>query len=100
MLTLVLEPLSFSAVLGDLVVLSPSLSLSSEFKYLRREITADVKKQHDLYVKNLVGDIKANPRDFYRYINSQMKDTQGYPSFKQAKWQRFGRVRVGTGRGI
>ena len=41
------------------------------------EIKAGVKKQHDLYVNNLVGDIKANPRDIYRYINSQKKDTQG-----------------------
>ena len=31
-------------------------------------------QQHDLYVNNLVGDIKANPRDFYQYINSQEKD--------------------------
>ena len=29
----------------------------------------------DLYVNNLVGDVKTNPRDFYRYINSQKKDT-------------------------
>ena len=36
-----------------------------------------MKKQHNLYVNNFVGDIKANPRDFYRYINSQKKDTQG-----------------------
>ena len=35
--------------------------------------------QHDLYVNNLVGDVKANPRDLYRYINSQKKDTQGIP---------------------
>ena len=27
-----------------------------------------------MYVNNLVGDVKANPRDFYRYINSQKKD--------------------------
>ena len=40
---------------------------------LRMEIKADVKKQHDLYVNKLVGDIIANPRDFYRYINSQKK---------------------------
>ena len=33
----------------------------------------DVRKQHDLYVNNLVGDVKANPGDFYRYINSQKK---------------------------
>ena len=46
---------------------------------MRREIKADVKKQHNLYVSNLVGDIKANPRDFYRYKNGQKKDTQGIP---------------------
>ena len=28
-------------------------------------------------MNNLVGDVKANPRDFYRYINSQQKDIQG-----------------------
>ena len=50
---------------------------SSKFETLRREIKADVRKQHDLYANNLVGDVKANPRDFYRYINSQKKDTQG-----------------------
>ena len=38
---------------------------------------------HDLYVKNLVGDVKANPRDFYRYINSKKKDTQGIPPLKR-----------------
>ena len=37
----------------------------------------------DLYVNNLVGDIKANPRDFHRYINSQKKDTQGIPPLKR-----------------
>ena len=47
---------------------------------LRRKIKADVRKQHDLYVNNLVDDVKANPRDFYRYINSQKKDTEGIPS--------------------
>ena len=47
--------------------------LRSKFETLRKEIKADVRKQHDLYVNNLVGDVKANPRDFYRYINSQKK---------------------------
>ena len=28
---------------------------------MRREIKADVKKQHDLYVNNMVGDIKLIP---------------------------------------
>ena len=31
----------------------------------------------------MVGDIKANPRDFYRYINDQKKDTQGIPPHKR-----------------
>ena len=48
----------------------------SKFETLRREIKADIKKQHDQYVNNVVGDIKANPRDFCRYIHSQQKDTQ------------------------
>ena len=48
-----------------------SSKLRSKFETLRREIKADVRKQHDSYVNNLVGDVKANPRDFYRYINSQ-----------------------------
>ena len=57
--------------------------LRSKFETLRREVKAEVRKQHDLYVNNLVGDVKANPRDFYRYINSQKKDTQGIPPLKR-----------------
>ena len=34
-------------------------------------------------MNNLVGDVKANPRDFYRYINSQKKDTQGISPLKR-----------------
>ena len=60
-----------------------SSKLRSKFETLRREIKADVKKQHDLYVSNLVGNIKANPRDFYRYKNGQKKDNQGIPSLKR-----------------
>ena len=37
----------------------------------------------ELYVNNLVGDVEANPRDFYRYINSQKKDVQGIPPLKK-----------------
>ena len=59
-----------------------SSKLRSKFETLRREIKADVRKQHDLYVNNLVGDVKANPRDFYRYINSQKKDTQVFHPWK------------------
>ena len=63
-----------------------SAKFRSKFESLRKEIKADIRKQHDLYVNNLVGDVKANPRDFYRYINSQKKDTQGSPVEKE-KWK-------------
>ena len=55
-----------------------SKKLRSKFETLRREIKDDVRKQHDLYVNNLVGDVKANPRDFYRYINNQKKIQSRY----------------------
>ena len=48
---------------------------------MRREIKGGVRKQHDLYVNNLFGDV--NSRDFYRYINSQKKDNQGIPPLKR-----------------
>ena len=65
-----------------------SAKIRSKFETLRREIKADIRKQHDLYVNNLVGDVKANPRDFYRYINRQKKDTQGIPPLEKEarKW--------------
>ena len=31
----------------------------------------------------MVKDVNANPRDFYRYINSQRKDTQGIPPLEK-----------------
>ena len=34
-------------------------------------------------MNNLVGDVKANPMDFYRYINSQKKETQDIPFLKK-----------------
>ena len=45
-----------------------SSKLRSKCETLRREIKADLRKQHDLYVDNLVGVIKANPRDFGKSI--------------------------------
>ena len=62
---------------------SGSAKIRTKFETLRREIKADIRKQHDLYVNNLVGDVKANPKDFYRYINSQKKDAQGIPPLKK-----------------
>ena len=50
-----------------------SVKIGSKFETLRREIKANIRKQHDLYVINLVSDVKANPRNFYRYINTVRK---------------------------
>ena len=55
-----------------------SKKFTSKFETLRREIKDDVRKQHDLYVNNLVGDVKSSPRDFYRYISSQKKRQSRY----------------------
>ena len=40
---------------------SCSAKTRAKFETLGREIKADIRKQHDLYVNNLVGDVKANP---------------------------------------
>ena len=34
-------------------------------------------------MNNLVCNVKANPKDFYRCINSQKKDAQGIPPLKK-----------------
>ena len=58
---------------------SGSAKIRAKFETLRREIKANIRKRHDLYVNDLVGDVKANPKDFYQYINSQKKDAQSIP---------------------
>ena len=69
-----------------------SKKLRSKSETLRKEIKDDVRKQHDLYVNNLVGG-KANPRDFCRYINSQKKDNQGIPEELVSRLQKLNRLR-------
>ena len=60
-----------------------SAKIRSKFETLRREIKADIRKQHDLYVNNLVGDVKANPRDFYRYIKQSEERYPRYSPFEK-----------------
>ena len=78
-----------------------SSKLRSKFETLRREIKADVRKQHDLYmyVNNLVGDVKANPRDFYRYIKSEKRHPK-YSTPEKEKWKGCCSVGSRKGRGI
>ena len=63
-----------SLIFSRLAFWSGNLFLIAPFPD-RREIKTDIRKQHELYVNNLVGDVLANPSkiDFYRYINSQKK---------------------------
>ena len=53
--------------------------IRSKFENLRREIKADIRKQHDLYVNNLVGDVKANPRDFIGISKVRGKIPKTFP---------------------
>ena len=71
-----------------------------KFESLRREIKTDVRKQHDLFVNNLIGDVKANPRDFYQYVNSQKIDTQGIPHLKRRNGNGVVQSDLEIGRGI
>ena len=64
-----------------------SAKFRSKFESLRKEIKADIRKQHDLYVNNLVGDVNANPRDFYRCIKDQKKRYPKYPPVEKEKWK-------------
>ena len=41
-----------------------SAKIRSKFETLIRKIKADIRKQHDMYVNNLVSDVKANHRNF------------------------------------
>ena len=60
-----------------------SSKLRSKFETLRREIKADVRKQHHSFVNNLVDDVKANPRDFYRFNNRQVKRHPTYSTHEK-----------------
>ena len=50
-------------------------------KPLGREIKADVWKQHDLFVNNLVSDVKANCVCYHEIKNKE--DTQRIPPLKR-----------------
>ena len=61
-----------------------SSKLKSNFQELRQKIKANIKKQHDLYVNKLVGDVKVKSKDFYQYTNRQRKHNQGIPPLKRS----------------
>ena len=66
-----------------LQTLKKTCSAKFRFESLRKEIKADIRKQNDIYVNNLVGDVKANPRDFTVTKTVRKKDTQGIPPLKK-----------------
>ena len=60
-----------------------SKKLRSKLETLRREMKDYVKKQRYLYVNNLDGDVKANHRDFYRYVSRQKKTIKVFRPLKE-----------------
>ena len=71
----------------------------SKFENLWREIKADIRKQHDLYVNNLVGDVKVNPRVFLQvhvYKQADKSYPMHFPVEKEEwKWNCTVRIREG-----
>ena len=47
-------------------------------------------------MNNLVGDVKANPRDFYRYINSQKKKIPKVSPLKKRQGSGLDQSHTGT----
>ena len=60
-----------------------SAKFRTKFETLRREIKADIRKQHELYVNNFVGDAKAIPRDFLSVHKQSEKRCSRYPPLKK-----------------
>ena len=64
-----------------------SSKLRSKFETLRREIKADVRKQHDLYVNNMVGDVKANPETSIGTSIVRKKKHPRYSTPEKEEWK-------------
>ena len=62
---------------------SGSAKFRAKFETLRGEIKADIRKQHDLYVNNLVGDVKANHLRILPVHQQSEKERQGFPPLKK-----------------
>jgi hypothetical protein len=59
-----------------------SSRLQNKWKSIRREIKKEVKTAHDNYVNNMIGDLKHDPKPFWKYISSQKSDQTGIPPLK------------------
>ena len=57
--------------------------LLARWKKLRKTVKDEIHTAHENYVNNLIGDIKKDPKSFWRYINGQKKDAQGIPPLKR-----------------
>ena len=53
--------------------------LEKRWKDIRRDIKKEIDLSHNNHMRNLIGDIKEDPKPFWRYINSQKSDVQGIP---------------------
>jgi hypothetical protein len=54
----------------------------NKWKQLRSLIKTEIRQAHTEYVNNLIGDIKQDPKPFWKYLNSQKSDSQSIPPLK------------------
>ena len=59
-----------------------SARLKLKWQNLRKQIKSEIQSAHSTYINNMVGDVREDPKPFWKYINRQKKDTQGIPPLK------------------
>ena len=63
---------------------SGSAKIRAKFETLIREIKSDIRKQRGVYVNNLVGDVKAYPKDFIGTSIVRKRTPRVFPPLKVA----------------
>ena len=52
------------------------------WRKLRKRVTVSLRSEKSKYVNKIIGDIKTNPKPFWKFIRSQRKDNQTIPPLK------------------
>lgn len=58
--------------------------LNKRWKQIRSQIKTETEKAHSDFINNMIGDIKNNPKPFWRYVNSKKQDKQNIPNLKRS----------------
>jgi exonuclease III len=59
-----------------------SIRLKNRWKTIRANIKKEINQAHDNYINNMLGDIKQDPKPFWKYINRQKTDNHRIPPLK------------------